>query len=259
MRIVLVTQDEPFYLPDALDAICAARREDIVGLVVLPAFNEKLTLTARRLFEFYGAVDFTRLLGRFAWAKFANLINRITPLTRPFSAADVARRHAIPLYPVAKINAKESVAFMEQTLRPDLIVSIAASQIFRAPVLKIPVNGCINLHSAPLPRYQGMMPNFWALVSGEKETAVTVHYMVEKLDAGDVLIQRSVPIHPGDSLHDLMVRSKQYGVQAVLDAITQIELGTTDPRPLDPSQATYFTFPKGEDARRLRAQGHRML
>jgi methionyl-tRNA formyltransferase len=259
MRFVLVTQDDPFYLPSALDAICTARQNDIAAIIVLPAFNEKLSLTARRLFDFYGPVDFLRLAGRFAWAKCANLLNRITPFTKPYSAADVARRHNIAIYYIAKINAAETVSLLAETIRPELIVSIAASQIFRAPVLKLPAHGCINLHSAPLPRYQGMMPNFWAMVSGEKETAVTVHYMVEKLDAGDILIQRSVPIHPTDSLHDLMIRSKQYGVQAVLDAISQIEQNTTSTRPIDSTQATYFSFPKRSDAQRLRAQGHRLL
>lgn len=259
MRLVLITQNEPFYLPAALDAICTARRDDIVALVVLPAFNEKLTLTARRLYDFYGPVDFMRLSTRFAWAKAANLLNRVFPLTKPFSAADVARRHNIPVYPIAKINAADTISFLANTVRPELIVSIAASQIFRSAVLHLPVHGCINLHSAPLPRYQGMMPNFWAMVNGEKETAVTVHYMVEKIDAGDMLIQRSVPISPTDSLHDLMIRSKQIGVQAVLDAISQIEQGTVKTRPIEASQTTYFSFPTRADARRLRAQGHRLL
>lgn len=259
MRFVLITQNEPFYLPAALEAICAARRDDIAALIVLPAFNEKLISTARRLFEFYGPVDFVRLFARYAWAKFADSINRISPLTRPYSAADVARRYNIPVYPIANINAKDTVSFLTQTVRPELIVSIAASQIFRSAVLQIPAHGCINLHSAPLPRYQGMMPNFWAMVSGEKETAVTVHYMVEKIDAGDIIIQRGVPIYPTDSLHDLMVRSKQFGVQAVLDAISQIEQGTTKTIPLDTTQSTYFSFPTRVDSQRLRAQGHRLL
>lgn len=259
MRIVLITQNEPFYLPAALDAICAARRDDIVGLIVLPAFNEKLTLTARRLYEFYGPVDFLRLSARFAWAKFADLLNRVFPVTKPFSAADVARRHKIPLYNIAKINAADTVSFLADTVRPELIISIAASQIFRSAVLHLPTHGCINLHSAPLPRYQGMMPNFWAMVNGEKETAVTVHYMVEKIDAGDMLIQRSVPISPSDSLHDLMVRSKQFGVQAVLDAVSQIEQGQVKTRPIESAHATYFSFPTRADAQRLRAQGHPLL
>jgi methionyl-tRNA formyltransferase len=99
------------------------------------------------------------------------------------------------------------------------------------------------------------MPNFWTMLHDEPEAAVTVHYMVEKLDAGDIIVQLPVPIYPTDSLHKLMVRSKQIGVQALLEAVEQIERGTVQGRPMDKSQATYFSFPKRVDAQRLRRMG----
>jgi len=258
MRIAVATQEDPFYLPPALDALCEARR-DVVAIVILPAFNEGRLDTARRLYEFYGPVDFVRLAARFGGAKVADRVNRLWPLTRPYSAGDVARRHGVSAYHPAKINAPEFVQVLREEIRPDLLVSIAASQILRRQVLDIPRLGCINLHSAPLPRYQGMMPNFWTMVHGEPEAAVTVHEMVDKLDAGDIIVQRPVPIRPRDSLHDLMVRSKVVGVQALLDAIAQIEQGTAQRRPMDPSQATYFSFPKRPDAERLRRSGRALL
>lgn len=259
MRIALVTQEEPFYLPPALDALCVTRREDIVALIILPPFNERLSATARRLYEFYGPWDFTRLSGRFIWARIADNLNRLATLTRPYSAVDVARRYDIPIYQPPKINAAEFVTTLRDEIRPDLLISVAASQILKKRVLEVPPLGCINLHSAPLPRYQGMMPNFWTMLHDESEAAVTVHYMVEKLDAGDIIVQLPVPIHPTDSLHDLMVRSKQVGVQALLKAVEQIEQGTAQPQPLDTSQATYFSFPKRVDAQRLRQMGRALL
>jgi methionyl-tRNA formyltransferase len=259
MRIALVTQEDPFYLPPALDGLCRARGREIVAIIILPAFNERLTETARRLYEFYGPIDFVRLGLRYLGAKIADRANRLQAFTRPYSATDVARRHGIPVYQPAKINAPEFVSLFREHIRPDLLVSIAASQIVRQRLLDVPRLGCINLHSAPLPRYQGMMPNFWTMVHGEREATVTVHYMVEKLDAGDIVLQWPVPILPTDSLHDLMVRSKEVGVQAVLEAIEQIEHGSVRRQPIDPSQATYFTFPKRDDARRLRQMGRALL
>lgn len=259
MRIALVTQEDPFYLPPALDGFCKGRPGEVVAMIILSAFNEPLQETAKRLYEFYGPLDFVRLGLRFAGAKLADRVNGVTPVTRPYSAADVARRHGIPIYRPAKINAPEFVQVLKTEIRPDLLVSIAASQILRQRVLDVPPKGCINLHSAPLPRYQGMMPNFWTMVHGEREAMVTVHYMVEKLDAGDIVLQRPVPIEPGDSLHDLMVRSKVVGVEALLDAVRQIETGTVRSRSMDASQATYFSFPKRADAQRLRAMGRRLL
>jgi methionyl-tRNA formyltransferase len=259
MRIVVVTQEDPFYLPPALDAFCAARPGEVVGLVILAAFNEGLRATAGRLYEFYGPVDFLRLGLRFAAAKLADRVNRVRPLTRPYSARDVASRHGVPVYTPAKINAPEFVAVLREQIRPDLLVSIAASQILRRRVLEVPRLGCINLHSAPLPRYQGMMPNFWTMVHGEPEAAVTIHEMVEQLDAGDIILQRPVPILPADSLHDLMVRSKVIGVQALLEAVAQLERGTAERRAMDAAKASYFSFPKRSDAERLRQMGRALL
>jgi methionyl-tRNA formyltransferase len=259
MQIALVTQEEPFYLPPALDALCTARKKDIVALIVLPSFNEGLSATAKRLYEFYGPWDFSRLSGWFVWAKIADQVNRLATLTRPYSATDVARRHGMPIYQPPTINATKFVTILRDAIRPDLLVSVAASQILHKRVLEVPSLGCINLHSAPLPRYQGMMPNFWTLVYGESAAAVTVHYMVEKLDAGDIIVQLPVPIHRADSLHDLMVRSKQIGVQALLEAIEQIEHGTVKKQPIEKDLATYFSFPKRADGQRLRQMGRALL
>lgn len=259
MRIVLITQEEPFYLPPALDGLCRMRRGDIVGLVILPSFNETLLHTARRLYQFYGPVDFARLCGRYLAAKACDRANRLRPLTRPFSARDVARRHGIACYQPAKVNSPAFLETLRHDLQPDLIVSIAASQIFGKGLLAVPRLGCINLHSAPLPKYQGMMPNFWTLVHGEPKAAVTVHHMAEKLDAGDIILQRDVEIRPEDSLHDLMVRSKQVGIAALSEAIGLVDAGQAPRCRMDLAQASYFSFPTRADARRLRAQGRRLL
>ncbi|NIN36294.1 MAG: hypothetical protein GTO60_14845, partial [Gammaproteobacteria bacterium] len=130
----------------------------------MPSFNEGLSATARRLYEFYGPWDFARLSARFVWAKIADKLNRLATLTRPYSAVDVAWRYDVPIYQPSKINASEFVTTLRDEIRPDLLISVAASQILKQRVLEVPPLGCINLHSAPLPRYQGMMPNFWTMV-----------------------------------------------------------------------------------------------
>ena len=105
-----------------------------------------------------------------------------------------------------------------------------------------------------------MMPNFWTMVHGEPHATVTIHYMVEKLDAGDILLQRPVPIRPEDSLHDLMVRSKEVGVEALLEAIDADRARHASSRARwTPTQATYFSFPKRADAERLRRMGRALL
>lgn len=257
MRIVIVTQEEPFYLPAFLYNFINNCQDDVVGMIILRPFNESLIEVGRRLYEFLGFWDFIIECCYFVKAKFFDILNRIKPMTRPYSVKDVARRYGVRVYKPANINSSDFLMTLRNEIRPDLIVSVAASQIFKRPLLEIPSLGCINVHSAPLPRYQGMMPNFWAMLHGEQETAVTVHYMVEKLDAGDIILQRPVPILPDDTLESLIVRSKQIGVRALLDAIAQIKAGTVTAVPMNKEAATYFSFPKRVDAQRFRELGRR--
>ena len=97
------------------------------------------------------------------------------------------------------------------------------------------------------------------LVKAGRPVDEFIDQLIPHLDAGDIILQWPVPIRPRDSLHDLMVRSKVVGARAVLDAIEQIEHGSAPRRSMDPAQATYFSFPTREDARRLRRMGRALL
>lgn len=257
MRIAVVTQDEPFYLPAFLERIARARGKDIVAMVILKPFNEKLLDTVRRAYSLYGLWDFLLYGFRFVGRKATNVVSAFLPLGGPWSAADVARRHGIPVYRPKNINDRAFLTVLSRDIQPDVIVSVAASQIFKKDILNLPRCGCINVHTAPLPRYRGMLPTFWVLLNGEKETAVTVHYMTGKLDDGDIVRQQAVPIAPEDSLDSLIRKTKRIGVEVLLEALEEIEQGAVVCQPNDASQATYFSFPTKEDARRFRAQGRR--
>ncbi len=259
MRIVIVTQDEPFYLPAFFKHLVAARKSDIAAIVNLQPFNEKFSASVRRAFDLYGFWDFLRYGARFSFIKGLNILSRILPLGGPWSVLDVARRENIPVYTPASINDPAFRAVLADTLRPDLIVSVAASQIFKKDVLAIAPKGCINIHSAPLPRYQGMFPSFWAMYHSEPETAVTVHYMTPKLDDGDIIRQEAVKIEAGMSLETLIRVSKRIGVDVLLAAIDDIEHDRVQARPMDLAEATYFTFPTRAEAKKFRAMGKRFM
>ena len=90
-------------------------------------------------------------------------------------------------------------------LKPDIIVVVAYGQILKKNVLELPRLGCINIHSSLLPRWRGAAPIQWAILGGDPESGVSTMRLVEKLDAGDVLMQAQTPISDADtagSLHD---------------------------------------------------------
>src|SRR5262249_43152347 len=134
-------------------------------------------------------------------------LSRVVRTGHSWSIADAARRAGIPCTRVPKVNAPEFLDRL-RALDVELIVSIACPQKIGAELLALPKHGAINLHGSLLPRFQGMLPSFWVLARGETTTGVTVHWMNEAIDHGDILLQREVAIEPTDTMHSLVLRSK---------------------------------------------------
>jgi len=251
LRILIVTEDDPLYVIRFFEVFFAEypREEfEIIGVVVQDAFHEPILKTAKRMWRFYGPVDFVRLGMRFAMVK-----------AQRRSIGKLAERAGIPRFTTPSVNDQAFVAKVRDELKPDVIMSVAAPEIFRKAILSAAAKRCINIHSGRLPKYRGMMPNFWQLLHGEPHATVTVHEMAEKLDAGAVLDTLEVPIRPKDSLDRLIVETKREGARLMIRVLRAIAAGTDHPKPLNMEEAGYFSFPTPADVRALRARGQRML
>jgi methionyl-tRNA formyltransferase len=124
-------------------------------------------------------------------------------------------------------------------LQPDAIVVMAYGQILPREMLQIPPVACLNLHASLLPRWRGAAPIQAAIAAGDHETGITVMYMAEGLDTGDILLRRSVNILPtdtGGSLHD---RLAQIAPEASLEALQMLAKGDAPRIPQDNARATY--------------------
>ncbi|USN99862.1 MAG: hypothetical protein H6810_04145 [Phycisphaeraceae bacterium] len=250
LRVLFVTEDDPLYVIRFFEVFFAEYPRDeieIIGVSVQDAFHEPIWKTAKRMWGFYGPVDFVRAGTWYATTKL-----------RGVSIPRLAERSGFTLVPCASVN---DGAYIERVraMEPDVIASVAAPEIFREPILSVPKIGCVNIHSGRLPIYRGMMPNFWQLLHGEKTATVTVHEMVPKLDAGDILGTLEWPLRERDVLHRVITGTKQDGARLMIDVMRKIRLGEIAPTPLDMSEKKYFGFPKPADIRALRRQGHKML
>jgi methionyl-tRNA formyltransferase len=124
-------------------------------------------------------------------------------------------------------------------LTPDLIIVAAYGQILPRDVLEIPHLACLNLHASLLPRWRGAAPIQAAIAAGDRETGITVMYMDEGLDTGDVLLQRSVDIQPNDTGRSLHDRVAQIAPEALLEALRLLAAGNAPRIPQDNARATY--------------------
>jgi methionyl-tRNA formyltransferase len=114
-------------------------------------------------------------------------------------------------------------------------------------------------HSGRLPTYRGMLPTFWQMQLGERVVTITVHRMAERLDAGDVLATHAFPIMASDSLDRVIKGTKCEGARLMIRVLRELREGRIQPTPVDMRRASYFSFPKREDAREFRRRGHRLL
>src|SRR5438034_6087677 len=134
-----------------------------------------------------------------------------------------------------------------RALAPDAIVVMAYGQILPRAILEIPPFACLNLHASLLPRHRGAAPIQAAIAAGDRETGITVIYMDEGLDSGDMLLQSKLEILPNDtggSLHDGLA---ELAPAALLQALDQLAAGTAPRIPQDSSLATYAPKLRRED------------
>jgi len=108
-------------------------------------------------------------------------------------------------------------------MQPDVIVSVSCPQIFKLDLIDIPKKACLNVHGALLRNYRGMMPSFWMLANGEKEAGVSVHFIEERLDAGDVCGQTRFEILAGESLDMFLRRSKRFAADLLTAVLERLE------------------------------------
>ena len=121
-------------------------------------------------------------------------------------------------------------AFLEQVyaLEPELSVVVAYGRILEHEVLDLPTAGSVNLHASLLPALRGAAPINWAIVRGSAVTGVTVMRMVEKMDAGPILLQTEEPIFPSETASELTARLSEVGAEALVEAFALLEAGVLD-------------------------------
>lgn len=260
LRAVIITQEDCLYLPQFLHYVLRHRRDNVVGITILPALMPKQTWTTtlRDHLALYGPSQFLRQSIRYATRRGLGVLGSKVPLPAFYSVEAVAKHHGLTFIPTTSVNSKEYLEELRR-LNLDVVISINASQKFKPDLLALPRLGCINVHGALLPRYRGRLPSFWVLANGERETGTTVHFMNEELDDGPILLQERVTIEPDDTQDSIIRKTKTLGARLMVEAIDRLEQGSAPTLPNDRSQATYFSFPTREDGLRLRQQGRRFL
>ena len=155
------------------------------------------------------------------------------------SVRQLAEAHGIPVFAPETVNTPEWVARLA-SWQPDMLFSFYYRKLLSKDVLAVAPRGALNLHGSLLPKYRGRCPVNWVLIHDERQTGVTLHYMVEKPDRGDIVGQRSVPITDDDTALSLFHKMTEAAAALMREMYPLLCSGRAPRLPQDHSQASYF-------------------
>ncbi len=143
--------------------------------------------------------------------------------------------------------------------RPDFVFSFYYRFMLAAEWLQIPARGALNMHGSLLPKYRGRAPVHWAILKGETQTGASLHYMLEKPDAGAMVDQQAVPILPDDDALGVSLKVADAAQLVLHRSLPALVAGTAMAQPLDLARGSYFGRRRPEDGRIDWRQGARVI
>ncbi len=180
--------------------------------------------------EDLGGVDFVPLVSQY-----------MTP-----SVITLAWERQLPLFSIGDLSRPAAYDTLA-AFQPDVMCVACFSRIIPPATLNLPRLGAINLHPSLLPAYRGPWPLFWQFKAGEKRTGVTLHFMNERVDAGDILLQAETPFADGMSGAEAESLCAEAGGRLMVEGLGLIQNGNPPRRPQDEAAASYQSFPSRAD------------
>jgi methionyl-tRNA formyltransferase len=156
----------------------------------------------------------------------------------PPPVKEAAMAHNLPVLQPEKLSKSDELQQIID-MKPDLVVTAAYGQLLPNELLDAPKYGCINVHASLLPELRGGAPIHYSLLQGKKETGITIMYMAEKLDAGDIISQSAIQIDEADHTGTLHDKLSEVGAALLSETIPAILSGTSSRTPQDEANATF--------------------
>ena len=249
MRLVFLTQEDPFYLPKIyqylLPKLKAEGHQVIASVLFDVAPFGKKESKAKQL------IDTFQVFG------FGFTIHYILQYIKSMFGKDVEgvmKTNGIETIKLANSVNHPSSLKVIQSFTPDLLVSLAGNEIFKQPLFDLAKYGVINLHSALLPKYRGLMPSFWVMRHNEEKTGVSVFFVDQGIDSGPIIVQKEVPLLDRTQA-ELIWELKYRGADAIVEACNLVrEHGENTPTiKNDENDMTYYSRLTKEDVLAFRS------
>jgi methionyl-tRNA formyltransferase len=248
LNVTFLTTDDPIYLPAFFERVLGEYAEKTRAVYIVPPLyhNQNVVQAGLRFYNTFGLEGILGLMRRVLNAK----------LTKQ-SISNTCKKWKVNHGVIHDVNAEDFLVDLQKS-GADLIVSVGCPQIFKKHLIELPKLGCLNIHGAVLPHYRGILPSFWMLANGENRAGVSIYYVNERIDAGDLCGQIIFDIPPKITLHQFIQQSKALSAELLLDVLKKIENGGIRKQPLNLAEGSYFSWPDPIAVKRFHATEHRL-
>lgn len=257
INIGIITVEEPFYTYKILEKLISTLPKNMNCICIITVSSKPQKISTVRYLknwsEIYGISQLIRVMLLFLSRRFLDIFS-----IKIFSVAKIAKKNKIK---TIKTDSLKNDLFLEKlkSLSLDVILSISCPLKFRKELLIIPKLGCLNVHPGKLPKYRGVQPGFWTLLNQEKEGAITVHYMNEEYDDGDIIQQDVFEIEDINTIHKMHLKVIEIAPKTIIKVLTSMANGNVHRIKNDTSKSSYFSFPTKEDGKRLKELGIKFI
>lgn len=242
MRVLIITEEDEFYIPLSILHILKNSKHEIVGVVCAgnPISLGKFKI-ALKFFKAFGFVPILSHASRLIKAKFLDIFPWLNLTGKYYSVKRVCHEYDVPYLYCENLNSKKFLQHCHK-LNIALIASVSPTQIFKEDLINLPKHGCINIHTAKLPKYRGLYPTYWAMAHGEKTLGISIHYIEKGIDTGKIILNDEVEIIPATTMDHMLTVTKLRGAELLLKAIDSISSGEVRAEYAH-GKGSYFSFP----------------
>jgi len=251
-KVVVLSQDEPLFLTESVELLVDSLRqkgfEVMVGVMGASPFGRKFNVAQK-------AWHTLRIFGVYFFIFYSFKIF----LAKIFQRSLVMRLNSrnVHYMKITDVNSPNTI----QELRDwgaEIIISFAGNQILKKEFLNTWPRKILNVHTAKLPKYRGLMPAFWVMKHNECDTAVSVFLVDEGIDSGPILVQNNHKIVE-QSHYELIKNTKALAVVSAVEAIEKLAVGKFHLLDNDDEASTYFGFPTRDDVIEFKKRGGKLI
>jgi methionyl-tRNA formyltransferase len=227
LNVFIISQEEPFYIPKVIKYLLEHQDANfkVVGASRLKPHRKNKTmkdwLLERTQIYTYWELFITTIF--FVYCKVWYKLLSKFGIENPFSVSEVYKKFNIKEVVTDNINSEAYLDKLDE-LNLDIILSISPPQLFQERLIKLPKVACLNAHGTLLPRHRGVFGSWWMLNLDDEEIGTTIHTMEERLDAGEIVWQKSIPMPKNATQYRIAYHTKKVMSEGLVEVINNYSL-----------------------------------